>query len=133
VVIGYTLAREAAKEAGVDEDRLERLEHMILSHQGSLEFASPVVPSTPEAMFLHQCDLLDSKMGAVENALRNAGENDEFSDRLLGTGSQILLTRLAKPKRTSALGQEKESHQNRFVAPTSPLFSSEIGLPHSSY
>jgi 3'-5' exoribonuclease len=92
VVIGYTFARDAALETGLDDDRRERLEHMILSHQGELEYGSPVMAATPEAVFLHQCDLLDSRMGAVQNALRNAGENDEFSERLTATESQILLT-----------------------------------------
>ena len=38
------------------------VEHMILSHHGSLEFGSPKVPMFLEAMLLHQIDNLDSKM-----------------------------------------------------------------------
>jgi 3'-5' exoribonuclease len=41
------------------------VEHMILSHHGSLEFASPVVPRTREALALHFLDDIDSKMAAA--------------------------------------------------------------------
>ncbi|MGL4424187.1 MAG: 3'-5' exoribonuclease YhaM family protein, partial [Gemmataceae bacterium] len=35
-----------------------RLKHMILSHHGTLEFGSPKVPMTPEAMLLNHIDML---------------------------------------------------------------------------
>jgi 3'-5' exoribonuclease len=38
------------------------VEHLILSHHGSLEFGSPKVPLFPEAMLFHLLDNLDSKM-----------------------------------------------------------------------
>ena len=41
------------------------VEHMILSHHGTLEFGSPKVPMFLEAMLLHQIDNLDSKMEAM--------------------------------------------------------------------
>ncbi|MER3416995.1 MAG: CMP-binding protein [Gemmataceae bacterium] len=39
-----------------------RLKHIILSHHGSYEFGSPVVPMTPEAIFVHYLDSLDAKV-----------------------------------------------------------------------
>jgi 3'-5' exoribonuclease len=41
------------------------VEHLILSHHGSLEFASPTVPQTREALALHFLDDIDSKMAAA--------------------------------------------------------------------
>jgi 3'-5' exoribonuclease len=41
---------------------LLRLKHMILSHHGTLEFGSPRLPMTPEAIALHYLDSLDSKV-----------------------------------------------------------------------
>jgi len=41
------------------------IEHLILSHHGSLEFGSPKVPIYPEALLLHYLDDLDSKMEAM--------------------------------------------------------------------
>ena len=42
-----------------------RLRHLILSHQGTGEQGSPIVPQTPEAFVLYSIDELDSKMGAL--------------------------------------------------------------------
>lgn len=39
-----------------------RLKHMIISHHGKLEFGSPKVPMTPEAVALHYLDDLDAKL-----------------------------------------------------------------------
>ncbi len=52
---------------------LAKLRHMILSHHGNLEFASPVVPKLPEAFLLYYADELDSKMGAIERIRNKAG------------------------------------------------------------
>jgi 3'-5' exoribonuclease len=41
---------------------LMRLKHMILSHHGTLEFGSPKVPMTPEAVVLHAIDTLDTRI-----------------------------------------------------------------------
>lgn len=46
------------------------LEHLILSHHGTLEFGSPKVPLFPEAMLLHHLDNLDSKMEAMRHAIQ---------------------------------------------------------------
>jgi 3'-5' exoribonuclease len=46
------------------------LEHMILSHHGTLEFGSPKVPLFPEALLLHHLDNLDSKMEAMRYAIQ---------------------------------------------------------------
>lgn len=39
-----------------------RLKHMIISHHGTLEFGSPRLPMTPEAIALHHLDNLDAKL-----------------------------------------------------------------------
>jgi 3'-5' exoribonuclease len=62
------------------------LEHMIVSHHGQLEFGSPKVPLFPEALLLHQLDLLDSKMecmhGAAEKDSLVEGNWSAFSPAL---------------------------------------------------
>lgn len=57
------------------------LEHMILSHHGKLEFGSPVLPSTREAMLLSMIDLLDSQLMVVDKAL-NIVKPGEFSEKI---------------------------------------------------
>jgi 3'-5' exoribonuclease len=43
------------------------LEHMILSHHGKLEFGSPKLPMTPEAMLLSALDDLEAKFQTLRN------------------------------------------------------------------
>jgi 3'-5' exoribonuclease len=47
-----------------------RLRHLILSHQGQLEFASPVVPKTIEAVILHYADEMDAKADAFAHIIK---------------------------------------------------------------
>lgn len=94
VVIGYRMARGAALKVGLDEDRLERLEHIILSHQGPREFGAAVLAATPEAVFVSYIDNLDAKMGGVQAALRAAAEGDEFSERLPILDTKLLVKRI---------------------------------------
>jgi len=96
VVLGYQLVRKAGLKAKLNSDLLERLEHIVLSHQGELEWGAAVIAATPEAVFVAKIDDLDAKMGMVQRLLRQAGENDEFSDRHLGLNTQLLLTKPQK-------------------------------------
>lgn len=94
VVLGYQLARKAAMKAKLPADLLERLEHIILSHQGEPEWGAAVYAATPEAVFVSMIDNLDAKMGMVQRALRQANETDEFSERLPGLSSQLLTKKI---------------------------------------
>jgi 3'-5' exoribonuclease len=97
VVLGYQLARKHGIKARLDADRLERLEHIILSHQGEPEWGAAVYAATPEAVFVSMIDNLDAKMGMVQRALRQAAGTDEFSERLPGLSSQLLTRKLGGP------------------------------------
>ena len=48
------------------------IEHMILSHHGKLEFGSPKLPMTPEAMLLSALDDLEAKFQALRNEFASA-------------------------------------------------------------
>lgn len=91
VVLGYRIVRKAAMQSKLDPDMLERLEHIILSHQGELEWGAAVMAATPEAVFVSMIDNLDAKMGMVQQALRNSVEGDLFSDYTPGLKSSVLL------------------------------------------
>jgi 3'-5' exoribonuclease len=93
VVLGYQLVRKAALKAKLDAERTERLEHIILSHQGKLEWGAAVMAATPEAVFVSMIDNLDAKMGMVQRALRNAPPGEEFTERILGLEAPLLLRR----------------------------------------
>lgn len=100
VVLGYQLARKHGIKARLESERLERLEHIILSHQGEPEWGAAVYAATPEAVFVSMIDNLDAKMGMVQRALRQAGEVDEFSERLPGLSSQLLTRKIPPSAQT---------------------------------
>ncbi len=67
----------AADIEGFPESQLRELNHLIVSHHGTLEWGSPVVPKTLEAILLHQIDLLDSRVQGYFDHLRNdVGDGD---------------------------------------------------------
>ncbi len=96
VVLGYQLARKHGIKARLDADLLERLEHIILSHQGELEWGAAVIAATPEAVFVAKLDDLDAKMGMVQRLLRQAGDDEEFSEKHMGLNAQLLLKKPQK-------------------------------------
>ena len=55
---------------------------MILSHHGSKEFGSPVLPLNREALVLHFVDDLDSKMNILDKALIDTPEG-EWTQRII--------------------------------------------------
>jgi 3'-5' exoribonuclease len=97
VVLGYQLVRKAGLKARLDADRLERLEHIVLSHQGEPAWGAAVWAATPEAVFVSMIDNLDARLGMVQRTLRQAGEGEIFSERLAGLNGPLLLEPLATP------------------------------------
>jgi 3'-5' exoribonuclease len=78
VVIGRDLLRDRCRAIpGFPEDLQLLLEHLVLSHQGKKEFASPVEPMTPEAVVLHFVDDLDSKLNQLR-AARDANPGIQY-------------------------------------------------------
>ena len=51
------------------EELRRHLLHMLLAHHGKLEFGSPKLPSTPEALMLAYLDDLDSKIEAMQRLM----------------------------------------------------------------
>jgi 3'-5' exoribonuclease len=107
VVIGrdLLLARCAAIDGFPAELRL-LLEHLVLSHQGKKEFASPVEPMTPEALALHFIDDLDSKI----NQLRNSREVATGMQFHRGLGRYVYLPAL------QSLPTPEELHEQTEIA-----------------
>ncbi|MHA2620438.1 MAG: 3'-5' exoribonuclease YhaM family protein [bacterium JZ-2024 1] len=55
--------------------------HIILSHHGTYEFGSPVLPMTMEALVVHMLDDLDAKLWAIRDHIqRTPVENLPFTD-----------------------------------------------------
>ncbi len=69
----HWICERAARIDTFPEMLLVKLRHLILSHQGELEYATPVVPQIPEAFVVYYCDEIDSKMGAIERIRTRQG------------------------------------------------------------
>ena len=98
VVLGFRLVRKAGLKCKLEESLQERLEHIILSHQGELEWGAAAIAATPEAVFVSMLDYLDARMGAVYAALKTPS-NSEFSELVPALKTRILL---APPEDESA-------------------------------
>lgn len=58
--------------------------HLILSHHGKLEFGSPKLPMTPEALMLSFLDDLDAKMQAMKSEFEKCEREGKGPDELTG-------------------------------------------------
>ena len=81
VAIGYAEFKRIVDELHIESEVPLLLEHMILAHHGSLEFGSPVMPATREALLLSEIDMLDSRQMILDKALDGVKEG-EFTQRL---------------------------------------------------
>jgi 3'-5' exoribonuclease len=91
VVLGYRLFRSAALRCALDRDYTERIEHIVLSHQGQLEWGAAVLPSTPEAVFVALVDNLDAKMAMVVETLRKTSLVQSFSEFIPGLQTRLFV------------------------------------------
>ena len=81
IAIGYAEVKRVIDDLHIESEVPLLLEHMILSHHGTLEFGSPVMPSTREALLLSEIDMLDSRQMILDKALATVNEG-EFTQRL---------------------------------------------------
>jgi 3'-5' exoribonuclease len=85
----YRVRREIERIEGFDPGLAQAVLHIILSHHGSLEHGSPVVPATREATLVHMMDNLGGKLGSFDRVERSLADGEAWSgfDRGLGTGA----------------------------------------------
>lgn len=78
-------------QPATEQVRLHLL-HLIASHHGVLEFGSPVVPKTPEALVLHHADNIDAKMEMFRCAYEtSAALAPTIRERKFGLGGNAVL------------------------------------------
>jgi 3'-5' exoribonuclease len=88
IALGYFRIRTVIERIdGFPAGLAQALLHIILSHHGSLEHGSPVVPCTREATLVHMVDNLGSKLGSFDRIECDlpAGESWAGFDKGLGT------------------------------------------------
>jgi 3'-5' exoribonuclease len=64
---------------GFPEELRLQLLHLILGHHGQLEFGSPKLPMTREAMLLHMLDDLDAKLIGFSSIIESTPEQEAFT------------------------------------------------------
>jgi 3'-5' exoribonuclease len=81
----YTVRRKIEEIPDFDPGLAQSVLHIILSHHGSLEHGSPVVPATREAVLVHMIDNLGGRLGSFDRLERQlpAGESWSGFDRAL--------------------------------------------------
>ncbi|GHS92835.1 phosphohydrolase [Synergistales bacterium] len=83
IVCGYhTLMKLLAEYGKLDERTAMALGHIIVSHHGSREFGSPVLPETPEAFIVAAADDLDFKLFVWRDQVSQLDGDKEFSEFL---------------------------------------------------
>lgn len=78
----------AQLKPALPEPMLLQIKHLILSHHGKKEYGSPTLPKTPEAMLLHEIDMIDSRMNMLANIARD--QQAEPGEEIGWTGYQRL-------------------------------------------
>jgi 3'-5' exoribonuclease len=97
IPLGYYTVRRAIEDLpGFDPSLAQCVLHIILSHHGSLEHGSPVVPATREAVLVHMIDNLGGRLGSFDRIEKQlpAGESWSGFDRAL-SGSAFFAQRAA--------------------------------------
>ena len=85
----YRVRREIEEIEGFPPLLAKELAHIILSHHGTLEHGSPVLPATREATLVHMIDNLGGRLGSFDRLEKELREGERWSsfDRALGGGA----------------------------------------------
>jgi len=67
------------KGVPVDLQKLLRLQHIVVSHHGSLEHGSPKVPMTLEALVFHYLDEMDAKLNTATELISQDRSSDGWT------------------------------------------------------
>ena len=55
------------KKHEVPDEEIDYIVHIVLSHHGELEYGSPIMPATAEAILVNHLDNLSAKLDVIEN------------------------------------------------------------------
>ena len=88
LVMGAQEAADAAREAGIPEEKSVLLQHMILSHHGEPEYGAAVRPMCAESELLSEIDIIDSRMEIYREQLAQVPEG-AFSGRIFALDKKI--------------------------------------------
>jgi 3'-5' exoribonuclease len=80
IPIGYYIVRKEIEAIqGFDPELAQALLHIILSHHGTHEMGSPVLPATREATLVHMMDNLGGRLGSFDRIERELADGEQWS------------------------------------------------------
>ena len=97
----YTIRRMIEDIEGFPPELAQAVGHILLSHHGTLEHGSPVLPCTREATLVHMVDNLGGRLGSFDRLEKELAPGRRWSqfDRAIGSGAFFL-------ERGSGAGQD---------------------------
>ena len=105
IPLGYYRVRALIERIdGFDARTAEAVLHIILSHHGTLEHGSPIVPCTREATLVHFCDNLGGRLGSFDRLEKELPSGERWSrfDRAIGGGAYFARPGVAQEEREAA-------------------------------
>jgi 3'-5' exoribonuclease len=109
IVIGYEIVRRVVGALdGFPPETARSIRHIVLSHHGKLDYGSPVVPATREAVLVHHADDLAARMGSFDRLERGLAPGAEWSgyDRALEGAAYFGPARGDRPRPAEAAPPE---------------------------
>ena len=125
IPLGYYRIRRAIEDLpGFPAPTAQALLHIVLSHHGSLEHGSPVVPCTREAWLVHMIDNLGGKLGSFDRLEKGLAPGRGV-DRVRSRRRRQRLLRAARRRARAArrlTGPERPSRR-----PSRPIKRRSVG------
>jgi 3'-5' exoribonuclease len=112
IALGYYAIRRMIEDIeGFPAELAQAVGHIILSHHGTLEHGSPVVPCTREATLVHMVDNLGGRLGSFDRLEKELAPGRRWSqfDRAIGSGAFFQERAQHAPKPADPLAPERQA------------------------
>ena len=112
IALGYYRIRRMIEDIeGFPAELAQAVCHIILSHHGTLEHGSPVVPCTREATLVHMIDNLGGRLGSFDRLEKELAPGSRWSsfDRAIGGGAFFAERRSEAPDVARPQTPEREA------------------------
>lgn len=135
IALGYYRIRRAIEDIEGFPPRLaQAVCHIILSHHGSLEHGSPVVPCTREATLVHMIDNLGGRLGSFDRIEKELAPGACWSSFDRGIGGSAFFAQRAEETASdpraeaSAPEADPEAAHRPELVPQAPAVGAQIAL-----
>ena len=132
----YRVRRTIERLDGFPPELAQAVLHIILSHHGSLEHGSPVVPCTREATLVHMIDNLGGQLGSFDRLEKElpAGQQWSAYDKALGGGAYFAAPRRGRARsRVHSLSRLRVRHKRPQIAFASPTGAGVVRPSRPNY